>query len=339
MPEAFLALEPAEQADVLNALAPRLGRAPTVLEKDIWVCWVLSMLFTMPERGELVFKGGTSLSKAYGIIERFSEDVDVTWDFRGYQPGFDPFAAGVSKTRQKAFGAQLKARVSDFVKNRVAPRLREALTPGTKGEGRVEADADGESLRLYYPSVLAQASGYQLDHVLIEFGGRNVTDPSEEIVVRPDIAALVPDVVLPAVTVRVLSPSRTFWEKATLIHAACHRGNLRAGADRLSRHWYDLVKLAGTDYGSKALADRHLLADVVRHKDVFYPSSNTRYDLCLTGSLRLIPDPADLAGLEADYEGMVAAGMFYGKAVTFTELLDSLQALEASINSGVTDER
>lgn len=333
MHELYLAIPREDQADILSALAPKLGRAPEVLEKDVWVCWVLEQLFTMPERGEMVFKGGTSLSKAYRAIERFSEDVDVTLDYRGHETKFDPFAKGASKARQKGFGEELKARVAEFVAGHVAPRLRDALQAVVGAEGRVEADHDGETLRLFYPRAIAGAGGYQLDHVLIEFGGRNVTDPSEEVVITPDIAEHVPYLAFPAAKVRVLSPRRTFWEKATLIHVECNRGRLRAGAERLSRHWYDVVKLAATEHGEGALADREVLADVVKHKQVFYNASYARYDECLAGSLRLVPGPDDLAGLEADYKAMVTSGMFYGEPMAFADLLLALRELEARINS------
>jgi hypothetical protein len=200
-------------------------------------------------------------------------------------------------------------------------------------EGRVETDLDGETLRLYYPRAIATGAGYQLDHVLIEFGGRNVTDPSEEVVIVPDITEYLPELTFPTATVRVLSPRRTFWEKATLIHVACNRGRLRAGAERLSRHWYDLVKLAASEHGEGALADREVLTDVVKHKKAFYNASYARYDDCLAGSLRLVPDPDDLAGLEADYKAMVASGMFYAESMAFADLLLALRDLEARINS------
>lgn len=103
MPESFLHLDAQEQSQIYRALAPQLARSPVVLEKDVWVCWVLQTLFTMPGRLPMAFKGGTSLSKVFGVIARFSEDVDITLDYRGLDSSFDPFAEGVSKTRLKKF--------------------------------------------------------------------------------------------------------------------------------------------------------------------------------------------------------------------------------------------
>lgn len=101
MPESFLHLEPEEQSKIYRALAPQLARSPVVLEKDVWICWVLQALFTMPGRLPMAFKGGTSLSKVFGAIARFSEDVDITLDYRGLDGSFDPFAEGVSRNRRK----------------------------------------------------------------------------------------------------------------------------------------------------------------------------------------------------------------------------------------------
>lgn len=334
MPEAYLALPREEQAEILTTLASKLGRAPDVLEKDVWVCWVLEQLFTMPERGELAFKGGTSLSKAYRVIERFSEDVDITLDLRGHPIDFDPFAEEVSNTQRKALGEALKERVANFAANLVAPRLRHAFQAIVGVEGSVEVAPGGEALRLFYPRVGLGADAYRLDHVLIEFGGRNDTEPSEEVTITPDIAEHVLTLSFPTAQVRVLSARRTFWEKATLVHVECNRGRLRAGAQRLSRHWYDLAMLATTEHGAAALADRGVLAEVVKHKRIFYNATYARYDQCLDGALRLVPDAEDLAGLADDYRAMVASGMFYGPILSFPTLLAALRELEVSINEG-----
>lgn len=153
--------------------------------------------------------------------------------------------------------------------------------------------------------------------VLIEFGGRNITEPNEEHEVRPDIAEHVAELDFPRSTVSVLSPTRTFWEKATLIHVECQRDEFRTGAERLSRHWYDLAMLADLAHGQAAVADRALLADVVKHKKVFYNASYANYDACLAGQLRLIPEDAALAALRDDFQRMIGAGMFIGELAAF----------------------
>ena len=168
--------------------------------------------------------------------------------------------------------------------------------------------------------------------VLLEFGGRNVIDPNERHEIVPDIAALIPDLDWPAATVTVLSPKRTFWEKATLIHVACHRRQLANKPDRLSRHWFDLACLAAHSVGQAALADRELLADVVRHKKVFFHTGNANYDHCLDGRLRLVPDDDQLPALRTDYDAMRNARIVADDAPGFDALIERIRILEADAN-------
>jgi len=180
--------------------------------------------------------------------------------------------------------------------------------------------------------VLEIPGDYLGNRVLIEFGGRNITEPNAEHEVRPDIAQHVPELDLPRSTVSVLSPARTFWEKATLIHVECQRNGFRKGAERLSRHWYDLAMLANIAHGQAALADRALLADVVKHKKAFYNTSYANYDACLAGQIRLIPEDAALGALRDDFKRMIDAGMFIGEPPAFEAIVDRLRALETTIN-------
>ena len=136
----------------------------------------------------------------------------------------------------------------------------------------------------------------------------------------------------PTSAVTVLAPERTFWEKATLMHVECHRPAPKADADRLSRHWYDLSRLASSSFGTQALADRELLADVVRHKKVFYNSSYANYDACLHQQLRLVPEGALLDALQRDYQTMQRAGMFSSPPPDFPTLIGQLRELEQRIN-------
>lgn len=335
MPEPFLHLDAQEQSQIYRALAPQLARSPVVLEKDVWVCWVLQALFTMPGRLPMAFKGGTSLSKVFGAIARFSEDVDITLDYRGLDGSFDPFAEGVSKTRLKKFSEDLKSFVRDHAFNVVTPHIQKILAAEFDSNAaafRLELSENGEQMRLHYPSVLETPGDYVGNSVLIEFGGRNITEPNVEHIVEPDITPHVTSLAFPRSTVSVLSPARTFWEKATLMHVECQRNEFRASAERLSRHWYDLAMLAEHDHGQVAIEERALLADVVKLKKVFYNASYANYDACLTGQLRLIPEDAVLAALRDDFQRMISAGMFIGEPPTFDAIVDRLRSLEAAIN-------
>ena len=258
MPESFLHLEREEQSQIYRALAPQLARSPVVLEKDVWVCWVLQTLFTMPDRLPMAFKGGTSLSKVFGAIARFSEDIDITLDYRGLDGTFDPFAEGVSRNRLKKFSEDLKSFVRDHAHGVVAPHFKKMLATEFSADAfRLEISDDGEQLRVHYPTVLEKSGDYVGNSVLIEFGGRNITEPNEVHVVRPDIAEHVAELEFLQPTVSVLSPARTFWEKATLMHVECQREEFRTGAERLSRHWYDLAMLADIEHGQPEPARFH----------------------------------------------------------------------------------
>ena len=222
MAEAFLSLNARDRRDILETVAARSGRSAGILEKDIWICWVLQTLFSIPHSHPMAFKGGTSLSKVYGIIDRFSEDIDITLDYRAFGDAFDPFAPGVSRTQIERFSDRLRSRVAAYSRDVVAPAL-EAAAEGLATSGRhgVQISDDGESVWFAYPSTVENTVGYLKSEVLLEFGGRNVIDPNERHEVAPDIAALTNDLEYPAPTVTVLSPARTFWEKATLRCSQC----------------------------------------------------------------------------------------------------------------------
>lgn len=333
MARAFSALEHRERADVFRTVAAESGRSANILEKDFWICWVLEALFSIPARHPMAFKGGTSLSKVYGVIDRFSEDVDITLDYQGFKDGFDPFAPGATKNQINLFGKRLKARVAGYAKDVIAPALGAATTRlATVDRCAVRVSHAGERVVFAYPSVVEEPNAYLRSDVLLEFGGRNVIVPSEEHQIAPDIAAAVPSLEYPVAGVTVLSPMRTFWEKATLVHVECHRRQLASRPDRLSRHWFDLACLVRHDIGKAALADRGLLEDVVRYKKVFFNSDYANYDCCLDGRLRLVPDPDQLPSLQSDYNEMRRAGIVGIEAPDFDTLMGRIRDLEVDVN-------
>ena len=175
---------------------------------------------------------------------------------------------------------------------------------------------------------------YLEKRILVELGGRNVIDPNERHIVRPDIAAVTANLDLPTCEVVVFSPQRTFWEKAVLMHVQSNRQALKAKSYRLSRHWYDLHRLAGHESGKAALDNRALPEDVVRHNQVFFRASYANYEACLNGEFRLIPNEGALAELRADYDNMVSTGMIYAEPPSFDEIMVSLQEIEHNINTG-----
>jgi len=315
MPE-FLGLSLKEQAEILTAISSKTGRAAQVLQKDVWVCWALKELFAIESGVRMVFKGGTSLSKVFRAIHRFSEDVDVTLDYRDLYKGEDPL------------GAELSTHVHELIYT----ILSDSFKGVTEGLGNADVSDDGEVVNLRYPSHLSGGTGYMEDKIMIKFGGRNAVEPSGQHEITSDLAKEVPALSFPVAKVPVLSPERTFWEKATLIHVECHRERVNR-PERIARHWYDLVMLFDHEIGQRALADRELLRDVVKYKNVFFNASYANYGACLSGGFRLIPEGDFLNGLKRDFTDMEKAGIFEDPPPSFEKIIEVLKKVENAINS------
>jgi hypothetical protein len=286
----------------------------------------------------MAFKGGTSLSKAYNAISRFSEDVDVTISREYLATEIDPFASVMGRGARDRMVSSINAKLFDYIRGVVEPHFRKQLeTEFSAGGWALDIAGDGEELRLTYPTVTARQieidPNYIRQYVKIEFGGFMAIVPSEEHVVRTYLSEHPSALDFPVATTQVLAGTRTFWEKATLAHFECHRPTVKINAERQSRHWYDLYSLADHEIGIRAVADKALLEDVVKYKKVFYNATFANYDQCLNGRLRLIPDAEGLAALKADYEMMVNQAMIYGNVPNFKEIVNRLTRLEREINA------
>jgi hypothetical protein len=336
MPDPFLALPKEDQAILLKRHAPKLDMMQVVVEKDIWVCWALEKLFNMPDRLPMAFKGGTSLSKVYKAINRFSEDIDVTLDYRGF---VDPIRGDESRSEITRLSERLKGFVLAHVRDKIKPYFEAVLSEQFgEGAGTVELNENGEKLYIYYPSAFDEGtSDYVPSSVLVEFGGRNITEPNEAHKITPYLSADLPEYIFPEAIVTVLALQRTYWEKATLAHVECNRPNQRLEASRLSRHWYDLYQMSGNlaDLQSPAACD--LLGDVVRYKKIFFHYGYADYDSCLSGALRLVPEGKLKKALEADFMAMVAAGMFYAEPPSFEQILARLTEVQELLNISISN--
>lgn len=331
MPDNFFDLPEKTQHSILEGAATKLNVKSQILEKDIWICWVLQKLFTLPI--PMVFKGGTSLSKAFNLIDRFSEDVDVTVDYRRLLPDID-LSSEISKSALKKLRAQLEAMLNQCVRNEILPFLAECLKMDfPRHDIRLDLSEDGQKLRVHYPTLFEGGEGYLQSNVLVEFGGCNSIQPNDTYSIKTILSETVEGLVLPVAQVKVLNPSRTFWGKATLIHVECHRGRLNLSPDRLSRHWYDLAQLSQSWVGERAISDRELLENVIVHKKAFFNASYANYDDCLNGKLRLVPSNDEISNLKADFLKMLNSGMFSRGSQSFDALIAILRELELKINN------
>ena len=316
--------------ELFTESAAKRGVRPTIIEKDFWVCFVLKLLFEdSPYRTNLVFKGGTSLSKAYGLIERFSEDIDLVLDSKLLGFPEDHLAqAFQSKNKQDKFNKEINRLAGEFITQKVVPELNALFGSLHMGLTASLHETDPQVVNIRYPASFSEE--YIRPEVRLEIGPLASWVPSEERVIRPYAAEIFPEVFEnPSCSVLTITAERTFWEKATILHQEAHREGLIP--QRHSRHYYDLERLAGSAVKGKALADVNLLKDVVEFKSRFYPSAWARYDLAVPGSLRILPSGKEkMAGLERDYEAMKL--MLFGEAPRFSEIVDRLSSLEKEIN-------
>ena len=333
-----LTAEPADsRRDAFAIAGERRGLLPLVIEKDFWVCWTLERLFALPEFSEhLLFKGGTSLSKAYGVIQRFSEDIDLSLSRSSLDEGLADPEQATSNMQRKQRTEALMAAFRSAVTDRLLPALHAGIAEEL-GEERIggwtltQDRADPGTLHFAYPRATTGELSYIRPEVRIELGGRNDDWPAEHRTVTAYVAEELPQITPAAIPVRVLAARRTFWEKATILHAEYHRPSDKVAGERLSRHYSDLAQMTGTNIEAQALADLPLLARVRAHKEAFYTAPWASYETARPGTLRLVPRPERLASLRTDYRGMGA--MFFGPSLTFDTLMERIAELERRVNA------
>ncbi|MGI6393987.1 MAG: nucleotidyl transferase AbiEii/AbiGii toxin family protein [bacterium] len=332
----FVLFSPEERKLYFEQTAFLMKVASTIIEKDFWVCYTLSKLFSLPNIEQyLIFKGGTTLSKAYGIIERFSEDIDISIDRKSLGGReCDPAEVGIgTKEKQRRLSKlqQLcRQKIDEEIKPLLLRTIREDVAPANNWAlVKDNTDPDEQTLLFVYPSVLAvNKDGYIKPAVKIEMGARSDHSPSEICTIASYVAQTHKDSFKGYETkVKVLSAQRTFWEKATLLHAEYHRPLSKIMPARLSRHYYDMAMLI--DKGVPL--EEKLLGIVVEHKKIFFRSLWAKYDEAKKGTLRIFPNSERIKLLEADYKKMEE--MFFVKPPAFSEILNTLLQWEKEFNN------
>ena len=335
----FVRLPSDERRPYFEEAAARLGMSSQLIEKDFWVCWSLRRLFSLEEfRDHLTFKGGTTLSKVYRVIERFSEDVDVA-----IEPGFLGFG-GEKEPEKGASGKEQQRRIDRLKKvcqaaivERLQPRLREAVAEGLGDEADWNlsldlADPDRQTLLFRYPpAIKGSLSPYFAASVKLEFGARSDHFPVEKALVTPYLSDAIPEALANGnAGVRVLTAARTFWEKATILHMLHHQPEGKQVAPRMSRHYYDVFRLSLSSVWQQALDSVDLLERVAVFKAVFFKAGWARYDKARPGTLRLLPAEHLIGPLARDYAEMLP--MFFNEPPSFERILAYLSELENRIN-------
>jgi hypothetical protein len=326
-----------ERAQLFAETADRKGIADAIVEKDFWVCWILQQLFSIDSlNGRLLFKGGTSLSKVFHAINRFSEDIDIAVDYAalGFVGDRDPRQDNLSKTKRNIILAEMMDVCQRYIASEflyvLNQRCREILGPPDAWSLGV-SETDPNVVRFRYPGSARNSLTYVVPQVVLELGTHAEFVPHDRFTLRSFAAEEFPEVVPHGeVSVDALLAKRTFWEKATILHAEYHRASEKMLPERYSRHYYDLAMLAKTPIAAEALADLPLLAQVVRHKETFYPSAWAQYGLARPGTLKLTPKPERFAALQRDYRSMGV--MIFEEPPAFDDIMETLDGLETEVN-------
>ncbi len=312
--------------------AAKMGMTDAIIEKDFWVCYMLDYLFHHSEwKDHIAFKGGTSLSKAYGLIERFSEDIDLILDWRVLGYGINEPWEERSNTKQDIFNKEANTRAEVFLRDTFLPSVVADLTAELGENIRCFIDEnDPQTVKIAYPNSFADMS--ILQEIRLEIGALAAWTPVKSADITPYAAQEYSRLFKqPSTNILTVLPERTFWEKVTILHREAFRAEERPFPSRYSRHYYDLYRMMQTEVKNNALADNELLTRVVDFKDKFYRCPWARYDLAKRGTMRLMPPEYNLDKLRADYEHM--QNMLFGNKPSFDEILDGIAKLEAEINA------
>ena len=319
-----------DRSDLFRETASKMHITNAIAEKDFWVVWVLDKLFSDEKLSKiLMFKGGTSLSKIFGLIERFSEDIDLilNWNLLTDENPYDDR----SKTQQSKFNKSINEKAQEYIKDELLPVVSKILKPHCNC--KIKED-DGFSIDIQYPALFSDSA--ILPHILLEIGPLALWLPSDEFEITPFAAQEFPNLFeQPTCKVNAILAERTFWEKATILHQEANRAENKPIPPRHSRHYYDLAMMAVSDVKDKALADLELLKSVVEFKQRFYTCGWAKYDEAIAGTFKLLPPEFRHKELKEDYKAM--QNMIFGKRIDFEEIISVLKKLEDEINALETD--
>ena len=329
----FYTIDKAEKTAIFNAIAAAKGMTPFAVEKDWWVCRTLNIIFEMDVANHLVFKGGTSLSKAWKLINRFSEDIDLAIDkefFEGYKGEISKTQIG--KLRKVAgvyttitFFVELQ---KEFSKRGFTELEFEIIDNG-------DSDQDPRIIEIYYPNVVIQPTEYVLPRVQIEISCRSLREPFsiqtfgslvDEFYAGKDFSE-------PLFTVPTVNPERTFLEKLFLLHEEFHRPTDKMRVDRLSRHLYDIYHLTKAGIAEEAINDKELYETIVIHRYKFSRVGEVDYNLHHPNKIDPIPPKEVIADWEEDYAKMREDMIYEENKPSFEDLIRNLNDLRSKLQS------
>jgi len=327
-----------DRRDLFLSAANRVGTTIQNIEKDFWVCWVLDLLFNKKSTGEprLLFKGGTSLSKAYGLISRFSEDVDITVFREDLGQNIEPHdLENLSGKQQRQKLDQIKKSCQTYIQGDLINRLNKIMAEYKLPSVLLDpSDPDQQTLLVQYPSVTTTQNHYIQPSVKIEAGAKSALDPHQSVSISPYISEDLPENNLIIHDIITINPERTFWDKVVILHGLRrwhdHRGSLRHEGNRVSRHYYDLYQLLNSNIGQQARKDKSLAINCAHHAELFFNSKDFDLKEARPGSFTLTPSLEMISSLKKDYLAM--SNMIFGEVPDFEAVIQKISAFEQEIN-------
>lgn len=325
MLEKIAAAASAERKAIFLEAASIKNISAAMIEKDFWVCWTLNRLFSDPElQKTLCFKGGTSLSKVFGVIERFSEDIDLILDWNTITNGQEVIQPSKNKQNKK------NEEINEAAQNYISTTLKDKVSKLVGDICAINVDEfDKNTLQIEYPKGISDL--YLLPHIKLEIGPLATWTPNEKHPIKPYIDNINKNIKIADIIVPTIILERTFWEKVTILHREHFRTEGKDSPERYSRHYYDLYKIGNSEFFEAALLRIDLLEQVVEFKKRFYTCAWARYDLAVPGSLELLPTEENIKYLKDDYEKM--KGMIFGEYPSWENILEDLKELERTLNS------
>jgi len=324
-------LDDKERSIVFRNTANKMQVNEAIIEKDFWVVLLLDYLFNKCKyKNSFTFKGGTSLSKGYSLIKRFSEDIDIILDWRVFGIEENEPYNPRSKTKQDQYNKEINMLAGHFIKNTLLPEMKNDLNKLLSFDIDMYCDKTKENIVVFkYPKLFTNPS--ILNTIRLEFGPLAAWTPSEKLNISSYINDYYPNLIKkPYTEVLTVKPERTFWEKLTILHHEAYRQKDSKMPSRYSRHYYDVYMMGKSHLKSDLIKDAELLAKVVAFKVKFYPRRWARYDLAKPGTLKLLPNEYRLKALENDYISM--QDMLFGEKPTFHNIMEYIGILEKELN-------
>lgn len=323
-------IEEKDRQALFQNTAAKMGLPDAIIEKDFWVCWMLDYLFHRSKwKDHIAFKGGTSLSKSFGLIERFSEDIDLILDWRVIGYGLNEPWRERSHTKQDLFNREANHRTEAFLRDMFLPAVKRGLQDELRNIDCYLDENDNQTVIFAYHNGFCDPS--ILPVIRLEIGTLAAWTPAAVKSVTPYAAIQYPRLFTqPTTEILTVLPERTFWEKATILHREANRPKDSKVPPRYSRHYYDLYRMAKSPVKHSALADPELLEKVVAFKKKFYRCPWAKYDDAKFGTMQLLPPPVHIVTFQNDYIHM--QNMIFGENPSFDHILSELNQLQDEIN-------